>query len=93
MLQVVSATYARNNFSELLNLVTYRGNEFVVEKKGKRVAKVSPVMENKPSKKLSKAEIREILEDMKKNALKVKSWKEFKKLTADLHDPKISWSI
>lgn len=93
MPQVVSATYARNNFSEILGLVTYRGSEFMIEKKGKKVAKVGPVVENKPSKKLSKKQVGEILEDMKKNALKVKSWEEFKKLSKDLHDPKISWSI
>lgn len=90
MPQVVSATYARNNFSEILGLVTYRGSEFVVEKKGKRVARLIPEKPQKTmNKQLSEKEIKELLEDMTKHPLKIKSWEEFKKLVSDLHDPKI----
>lgn len=90
MPQIVSATYARNNFSEILGLVTYRGSEFVVEKKGKRVARLIPEKPKKTmNKQLSEKEVQELLEDMTKHPLKIKSWEEFKELVSDLHDPRI----
>ena len=39
----ISATKARASFSELLNRVLYRGEEFVVEKQGKPVALITDV--------------------------------------------------
>lgn len=38
----ISATRSARNFSELLNRVYYRGEEFVIERGGKPVARLAP---------------------------------------------------
>lgn len=43
MPQVISATYARDNFAEIYNRVTYAGEEFVVLKKGRPGLKIAPI--------------------------------------------------
>lgn len=49
MNNTLSATEARNNFFEILNLAIYKGEEFTVEKDGKPAVKISPVTPAKPS--------------------------------------------
>lgn len=44
----VSAYRARTNFGEILNLVYYRGDEVVVERKGKPVVKIVKFADEKP---------------------------------------------
>jgi len=41
-MRIVSAYKARTNFGELLNEIYYRGEEVIVEKMGKPVAKIIP---------------------------------------------------
>jgi prevent-host-death family protein len=43
MPQVISATDAKNQFSELVNRVVYNGEEFVVQKQGKPVVLITHV--------------------------------------------------
>ena len=43
MPQIISATEAREKFSELINRVLYRGEEFVVEKQGKPAALITNI--------------------------------------------------
>lgn len=44
----VSAYRARTNFGEILNLVYYRGDEVVVERKGKPVVKIIKFADEMP---------------------------------------------
>lgn len=62
MNNTLSATQARNNFFEILNLAIYKGEEFTVEKDGKPAVKISPVTSAKPS----SEEITKIISDVKK---------------------------
>lgn len=57
----LSATEARNRFFELLNLVGYKGEEFVVEKDGRPLVKMSPMPDKK-----SPEEIRRILAEVRR---------------------------
>ena len=43
----LSATDARNKFFELLNLVGYKGEEFEVEKDGKPIMRMVPIVKEK----------------------------------------------
>ncbi len=43
MSQLISATQARNKFAEIVNRVIYKGEEFLVQKRGKTVVKIVPV--------------------------------------------------
>lgn len=43
MPQFISATQAKNKFSEIVNRVIYQGEEFVVQKQGKPVILISKV--------------------------------------------------
>jgi len=61
MKNVISATKARNNFFEMLNSVIYKGEEFIVEKDGKPVVKVSPVIIKRDPKEIDK-----VLKDFKR---------------------------
>lgn len=58
----VSATEAARNFSELMNLVRYRGESFVVERGGKPICEILPV---RPPK-FSGAELAELLRSLPK---------------------------
>lgn len=53
MVKTVSATQARNNFAEILNRVQYVGDEFIIEKQGKPIARITKPKETreKPRKK------------------------------------------
>lgn len=53
MPQVISATDAKNQFSELVNRVVYNNEEFIVQKQGKPViliTKAIKAQENQPKK-------------------------------------------
>lgn len=41
MQNVVSAVYARRNFGRLLNIVTLTGKDVMIERSGKRIAKLT----------------------------------------------------
>lgn len=58
MPQVISATDAKNQFSELVNRVVYNGEEFIVEKQGKPTVLITKVVKKtpKPVKKMSGTE-------------------------------------
>ena len=43
MPQIISATDAKNRFSEIVNRVLYSGEEFIVQKQGKPVIKIIPL--------------------------------------------------
>lgn len=58
---VIPATEARNRFFELLDLVRDKGEEIVIEKDGKPVAKVSPMPATK-----SPEEIERILSEFRR---------------------------
>jgi len=40
MKHTVNVTNARNNFSDILNRVQYRGDEFMIKKQGKEIARI-----------------------------------------------------
>lgn len=44
MKSIISATEAARSFSELMNRIRYRGESFVVERGGKRVCEIVPVV-------------------------------------------------
>jgi len=46
MPQIISATNAKNHFSEIVNRVLYSGEEFVVQKQGKPVILITKVAKN-----------------------------------------------
>lgn len=54
IMTTLSATEARNRFFELLNLVGYKGEEFVIEKDGKPLVKMSPTEEKKSTEEIQK---------------------------------------
>lgn len=71
-MNTIAATKARNRFFELLDLVQYKGEEFLVEKEGKPAAKLVPAEKVK-----SPEEIKKILADFRKTfakAAKRKYW-------------------
>lgn len=51
MNHTVSALWARKNFGEMLNRAFYKGEEILVERKGKLIAKIVPVKEKNLPKK------------------------------------------
>ena len=59
----VSATEAVRTFSELLNRIRYRGEEFVVERAGEPVCRMTPAV---PAKTLSLRELASVLRDIPK---------------------------
>lgn len=71
-MNTIPATQARNRFFELLDLVQYKGEEFIVEKDGEPAAKLVPAEKVK-----SPEEIKKILRDVRKvfkKAAKRKYW-------------------
>lgn len=54
MPQIISATEAREKFSELINRVLYRGEEFVVKKQGKPAALITNISTMTKKKKVAK---------------------------------------
>jgi antitoxin (DNA-binding transcriptional repressor) of toxin-antitoxin stability system len=57
----VSATDAARSFSELLNRIRYRGEEFVVERGGEAVCRMSPAT---PPRRLSLRELAALLREL-----------------------------
>ncbi len=51
MSHIINATQVRNKFAEIINRVQYRGEEFIVEKQGRPVAKIIAVQEEVKEKK------------------------------------------
>lgn len=54
MPQIISATQAKNQFSEIVNRVLYSGEEFVVQKQGRPVVKITSTVDkniSQPTKK------------------------------------------
>ena len=51
MTSTISASEARNNFSEIINRVQYQGESIIIEKQGKAVAKIVAITEKKEEKK------------------------------------------
>lgn len=51
MNQTINATQVRNQFTEIINRILYKGEEFIVEKKGKPVAKIIAIQEEIKEKK------------------------------------------
>ncbi|PIR42413.1 hypothetical protein CO058_02425 [candidate division WWE3 bacterium CG_4_9_14_0_2_um_filter_35_11] len=48
MIQIVNATQVRDTFADIINRVTYGGEEFIIERQGKPVALITQVPETKP---------------------------------------------
>lgn len=86
-MQVISASEARNNFSEILSLVAFRGEEFEVRRKGKPVAVILPQKSKKKVSKKSKA--LKAIEKLSKLNVKLPTddWSELKKIITDMHMP------
>lgn len=61
MTTVISATELKNKVSEVLNKVYFTGNETVIEKYGRPIARIVPV--NDKVKKISKADIKRVLDE------------------------------
>jgi antitoxin (DNA-binding transcriptional repressor) of toxin-antitoxin stability system len=57
----VSATEAVRTFSDLLNRIRYRGEEFVVERAGEPVCRMTPAA---PTKRLSLRDLASLLREM-----------------------------
>ncbi len=58
MRQTITATQARDRFSDIINRVLYRGEEFIVEKQGKPAALITKPtrQEQQPAKKFTGAD-------------------------------------
>lgn len=54
MYNTISATKARERFSEIINRVLYLGEEFIIEKQGKPAARIikADTMKQQPTKKI-----------------------------------------
>ncbi len=61
MTTVISATELKNKVSEVLNNVYFTGNETVIEKHGKPIARIVPI--NDKVKKMSKKDIKRVLDE------------------------------
>lgn len=88
-MKVISASEARNNFSEILSLVVFKGESFIVKRKGKIVARIMP--EKLSKKKDEEKEIKEKLKAIKELSRFslgiLDDWKEAEKILDDLHTP------
>lgn len=83
MPQVISATQARNNFSDILSQVIYNQKEFIVEKKGKKIAMVIPFNIGKST----DEKISLVVEKLAKYNMGISGWKKSEKQLQDLHEP------
>ena len=64
MTRHVSATEAVRTFSDLLNRIRYRGEEFVVERAGEPVCRMTPAA---PTKRLTLRDLSSLLRDIPKS--------------------------
>ena len=88
MLQTVTATQARNNFSDLLNLVIYQNRRFVIKRKGKPVAVLSPNEEEKTNVRKAKNQVASVVDELTKFSLGVSDdWNQVEEVLKDLHEP------
>jgi len=46
MLQTISATTARDNFADIINMAMYAGQEYIVVKQGKPAVFITPAQKN-----------------------------------------------
>lgn len=83
-MKTISASEARNNFSEIISLVAYKGEEFVIERKGKPVAVISPKKSKSKSSKKSRA-LKAIERMSKLNADIPDDWDELERIISDMH--------
>jgi len=81
--KTISATDAKNNFSEILSLVAYKGEQFVIERKGKPIAILSPQTKSPRT-----PNPHRLINQLKKYPLGL-SWEQAKPLLDDLHLPKL----
>ena len=84
-MQIVSSTYARNNFSELISQVRYNKQHFVVKKKNKIVAQIIPPASAIYSRAVQK-KAKQAMSVLRENDLGVKNWPAAKKIIKTLHD-------
>lgn len=80
----ISASDARNNFSDLLSRVLYQQEEFVIVRKGKPIATISPQRARTPRQTQTRVEL---VPTLPKYSLGLKNWKRTKQLLKDLHQP------
>lgn len=83
----ISASDARNNFSDLLSRVLYQHEEFVIERKGKPIAILSPRISETQS---QTRRLVKLTPALLKYSLGLKNWKHSKQLLKDLHRPSTS---
>lgn len=89
-IKTISATKARNNFSELLNLVSYKGEKFIINRKGKPIAALVPkAVIKKNWERATEDSPEDILQQLAETSLGIKSWEEVKKLLSDLHETRL----
>ncbi len=84
MPRTISATAARNNFSELLSQVLYHQEEFVIERKGKPIAVLIPKTTIAKGKKNLSKKLAAVLPKL---SLGLKNWNQTKNVLKDLHNP------
>ena len=80
--QTISATDAKNNFSQILSLVSFQKQHFIVERQGKPIALISPQPIRSKSTKPH-----QLINQLSKHSLGISSWQQAKKLLDDLHLP------
>ena len=79
----ISASNARNNFSDLLSRVLYQQEEFVIKRKGKPIAILAPQKSiTRPS-----SQNTNLVTSLVNYSLGLKNWKEAKQIILDLHAP------
>jgi hypothetical protein len=66
----VSATYARDNFAELMNQVMYQNRQFIVKKQGKIAAYIMPSIQDISTKISSKINGHQFLSNLSHYGLK-----------------------
>lgn len=82
MKNTLKATEARKSFFKMLDSVIYRGEEFIIEKKGQPAAKISPLVNKKTPEEITKTltEVRAVFAKSKKRSywsvIDTPTWKE-----------------
>lgn len=68
--QLITATYARDNFAELINQVMYQNRQFIVKKQGKAAARIIPFVKTMPTKITAKIDGNQFLLNLSRYGLK-----------------------
>ena len=88
-MKAVSASHARNNFSELLSLVAFKGEEFIIKRKGKTVAIIGP--KRRVLQKKNKESVKSIVAGLTKHSLGLgkmaDDWSKIEEILEELHTP------